>query len=95
MSSPTRRDLLPRLAKALNLRLGTNLQEAEILTAERLDELMGFDSMTLLEWVGAIEEEFQLTLPQQCLRAEWLVDLRQLVEFLTEHASPETVTDRR
>ena len=95
MSAPTRPDLVPRLAKALNLRLGTNLQEAEILAAGRLDELMGFDSMTLLEWVGAIEEEFQLTLPQQCLRAEWLVDLRQLVEFLSTHASPELAADRR
>lgn len=72
----------------MNLALGTNMDEGGLARVRRLDELIGFDSLTLLEWVAAVEEEFRVTIPPERLRLEFLVDLAAMVEYLTGATNP-------
>jgi acyl carrier protein len=70
------------LVKVMNHALGTNIDEGGLARVRRLDELVGFDSLTLVEWVAALEEEFQVTLPSERLRLEFLVDLDGVVDYM-------------
>jgi acyl carrier protein len=81
-NSTARQATLRRLVKVMNLALGTNIDEHGFSQVRRLDELIGFDSLTLLEWVAALEEEFQVTLPPERLRLEFLVDLDGMADYL-------------
>ena len=74
--------MLARILKVANNALAANLTEGDLSGIKRLDELIGFDSMTLLLWVTAIEEEFQLMIPPEQLQLDFLVDLQALSDFL-------------
>ena len=88
MNANAQQKTIKRLVKVMNQALGTNLAEGELSGVRRLDELVGFDSMTLLQWVAGLEEEFQVAFPPEQLRLEFLVDLGGLAKYLTRVFTP-------
>jgi acyl carrier protein len=58
--------------------LNLNLAPEEMSGLIRLDEVAGFDSITVLSFVAAVEKEFSITLTKAELKIEVLVDLPRL-----------------
>jgi acyl carrier protein len=84
MSTP---DLvLPRLRRLASSSLNLNLTDEELATLTRLDEVTGFDSLTVLEFVSAVEKEFGLTFEAGELRVDFLADLPGLAEYIAAHS---------
>jgi acyl carrier protein len=75
-------EVIARILQLANQALGANLVENDLSGVKKLDELIGFDSMTSLQWVTAIEQEFHIILPPEKLRLDFLVDLPALADFL-------------
>jgi acyl carrier protein len=83
MSTP---DLvLQRLRRLASSSLNMNLTAEELATLTQLDEVTGFDSLTVLEFVSAVEKEFGLTFEESELRADFLADLPGLAEYISAH----------
>jgi len=78
--------VLQRLRRLANASLNLNLGAEELAALTRLDEVSGFDSLTVLEFVTAVEKEFGLTLEAGALRAAFLANLPALAEYITEHS---------
>ena len=74
---------LQRLRLLASDALDLNLTPAELATVTRLDEVTGFNSLTILEFVAAVEKEFGCTLPPAELNAEFLTDLPRLAQRLS------------
>jgi acyl carrier protein len=81
----TRDLVLQRLRRSASTSLNLNLTAEELATLTRLDEVTGFDSLTVLEFVLAIEKEFGLTFQADELRTEFLADLPRLAEYISTH----------
>jgi acyl carrier protein len=78
-------EIMARLLKLANDTLAANLTEKDLSGIKRLDEVIGFDSMALLEWVAAIESEFQVMIPVERLKLNFLVDLQAVADFLCQN----------
>ena len=84
MSTP---DLvLERLRRLASSALNLNLTAEELAALTRLDEVTGFDSLSVLEFVSAVEKEFGLTFEAGELRADFLADLPRLAEYIAGHS---------
>ncbi len=77
--------VLQRLRRLASSSLNLNLSAEELATLTRLDAVTGFDSLTVLEFVSAIEKEFGLTLQAGELRTDFLADLPALAEYISTH----------
>jgi acyl carrier protein len=78
--------VLQRLRRLACSSLNLNLTAEELATLTRLDGVTGFDSLTVLEFVSAVEKEFSLTLQADELRTEFLADLPKLAEYISTHS---------
>ena len=78
--------VLQRLRRLASSSLNLNLTTEELATLTRLDEVTGFDSLTVLEFVSAVEKEFGLTLQAGELRTAFLADLPRLAEYISTHS---------
>lgn len=78
--------VLQRLRRLASSSLNLNLSAEELATLTRLDEVTGFDSLTVLEFVSAVEKEFDLTLQVGELRTDFLADLPGLAEYISAHS---------
>ena len=77
-------DLIFQRLQSLAARsLQLNLSAEEIATVTRLDEVAGLDSLTILEFVSAVEKEFGITFGASEMRADILVDLPALAERIS------------
>jgi len=84
MSTP---DLvLERLRRLSSSSLNLKLTAEELATLTRLDEVTGLDSLTVLEFVMAVEKEFGLTFEASELRIDFLANLPRLAEFIAAHS---------
>ena len=72
--SSTRR----RLRAVINRSLRANISEEVFARAQRLDELVTVDSLTLLEFAMAVETEFGIDLTSVNPGRESLMDLNRL-----------------
>lgn len=79
---------ISRLAGLLNRTLGANITADDLAGVKRVDELVGFDSMASLQWVAALEQEFQLRVPPDKLRLEFLADVAALAAFVSQACRP-------
>jgi acyl carrier protein len=70
--------ILQRLRQLSCAALNLNLSPEETAALSRLDEVAGFDSLTVLNFVSAVEKEFDVTLTGAELTTELLVDLPRL-----------------
>jgi acyl carrier protein len=78
------RDLIFNRLQGLAARsLQLNLSTEELATVTRLDEVAGLDSLTILEFVAAVESEFGITFEPSEMRADILVDLPALAERIS------------
>ncbi|MGD0578161.1 MAG: acyl carrier protein [Bryobacteraceae bacterium] len=75
--------VLQRLRHLADTSLGLNLTARELAALTRLDEVAGLDSLTVLEFVAAVEKEFGLTFAEDQLRASFLADLPALAGYLS------------
>jgi acyl carrier protein len=82
-------EITARLAGIIVRDLGANLTLEDLFGVERLDTILGFDSMVLMQWVAAIEREFRITIPPEKLRLDFLVDLPELIHFLSRTSEDE------
>jgi acyl carrier protein len=77
-------DLIFQRLQSLAARsLQLNLSAEELATVTRLDEVAGLDSLTILEFVSAVEKEFGITFEASEMRADILVDLPVLAERIS------------
>ena len=79
--------VLQRLRYLANSSLNLNLTAADLATLTRLDEVAGFDSLSVLGFLSAVEREFGLTLKASELRAGFLADLPALAAYIAAHGS--------
>jgi len=81
---PTRDLIFQRLQRLAVSSLNLDLSAEELATLTRLDEVAGLDSLTILEFVAAVEKEFGITLGEDELRANLLANLPELAERISE-----------
>jgi len=81
---PTPDQVLEQLRQLASKSLGLNLTPAELAAFNRLDEMAGLDSLTVLEFVTAVEKEFKVKFQESDLRADFLGDLRALSKHLAQ-----------
>lgn len=71
-----------RIRRVLIDSLSLDLRDEEVAYAERLDEVVGLDSLTVLEFVAALEKEFAIVLDPEHLELEKLKDLAALTSYI-------------
>jgi acyl carrier protein len=84
--SSTRR----RLREVINRSLRANISEEVFASAQRLDELVIVDSLTIIEFAMAIEAEFGIDLTSTNPGRELLMDLNRLEARLRDAARSES-----
>ncbi len=77
--------VLQRLRHLADSSLNLNLTAGELATLTRLDEVAGFDSLSVLQFLAAVEREFGLTFQASELRAGFLADLPGLAAYIVAH----------
>jgi acyl carrier protein len=65
------------------------LTEEELRNRDRVDDLFGIDSMTMLEFVTALEKEFGITIDPDHLNFDTLTDLARLADYITSTQAAE------
>jgi acyl carrier protein len=71
-----------RVRQVLNDALELNVPEEELVQAERLDDLFGVDSLAIIEFVTALEKEFQLRLDAEEITRDLIRDLPRLSKYI-------------
>ncbi len=79
---PSRDLILQRLRHVAVRALNLNLSADELATLTRLDEVTGLDSLSILEFVSALEQEFGITLGEDQLRSSFLANLPELARYI-------------
>lgn len=82
MSTPDRTEIAARIRRVLIDSLSLGLRDEDVAYAERLDEVVGLDSLTVLEFVAALEKEFAIVLDPEHLDLEKLKDLAALTSYI-------------
>jgi acyl carrier protein len=83
---PTPDLVLQRLRRLASSSLNLNLTAADLATLTRVDDVAGFDSLTVLQFVSAVEKEFGLTFAPSELNARFLADLPALAAYISSHS---------
>ena len=79
---PSVTDTASRIRKVFVDSLGLNLNAAELDYERKLDEYAGLDSLAVLEFVTALEKEFDITIEPELLRLEFVRDLPELAAYI-------------
>ena len=80
----TVRDTSDRIKRVLVKSLNLNLSEADLEYGQRLDELVGLDSLAVIEFVTALEKEFGIVMEPEMLRLELVSDLPKLAAYVED-----------
>jgi acyl carrier protein len=72
-----------RIAKVLEEVVGANVTEADLAAVARLDEIVPFDSLTAVQLVAGLEQEFGVRFAPDQLSVQFLGDARGLEDFLS------------
>ena len=80
--------VLNRLRLTANASLNLNLTPAELASLNRLEEVAGLDSLTVLEFLAALEKEFGLSIAPNHLQGEFLADLPSLARYILSQVGP-------
>jgi acyl carrier protein len=75
-----------RLRHVVNTALRANVSEEAFAAAQRLDELVSVDSLTMIEFALALETEFGVDLMSANPGRDLLIDLNRLEVRLRNHA---------
>lgn len=92
-NTPDTRQIRHRIQKVVADCLLLETSPLDLEEDGQLGELIGLDSIAMLEYVVALEKEFGITLSPDALRLELLADIRRLSEHLGLMLEPrDTVT---
>lgn len=71
-----------RIRKAVEKSLGIEIDREEFASAERMDDFLGMDSISAMEIVVALEQEFGLVFDDNMLNVREIGDLAGLESYL-------------
>ena len=75
-------DLEARVGRVLIDSLSLNIDEDDLQYSESLDQVMGLDSLAVLEFLTALEKEFGITIEQEKLKLALFRDLPALADYI-------------
>jgi len=81
------RNTMNRIRKVFVESLHLNLKEEDLDYERKLDETVGMDSLAVLEFVTALEQEFGVTIDPEMLRLDFVRDLRQLASYIEQRTA--------
>ncbi|MEE2778233.1 MAG: acyl carrier protein [Acidobacteriota bacterium] len=73
-----------RIRQVLKESLKLNVADDELKEVKRVDDLLGLDSIALLEFVMGLEREFGVTFDPERLDSEFVSDLDGLARYVRE-----------
>ena len=79
-------DTLDRIRRVFIESLHLNIRAEDLNYGDKLDEAAGLDSVAVLEFIAALEKEFEIQLEPEMLTLETVRDLRQLAAYIEERA---------
>ena len=82
-----RNDVADRIKRVFIDTVAPGLREEALRFTEKLDDVAGLDSIALLEFVVALEKEFQFRFEPDQLRRELLRDLDGLTSYVAGRLS--------
>jgi len=82
-----RDDIGTRIRRVFIEAVAPGLSEETLRFTQKLDDVAGFDSIALLEFVVALEKEFQFKFEPEQLRRELLRDLDGLTSYVAGRLS--------
>jgi acyl carrier protein len=77
-------DTVNRIRRVFIEALRLNIHLEDLPYADRLDEAAGLDSVAILEFVLALEKEFDVAIEPQFLQFDFLRDLSRLASYIEE-----------
>ena len=77
-------ETLDRIRRVLIGSLHLNLREEDLAYETKLDETVGLDSVAVLEFVAAMEKEFEITFDPEMLTIDLVRDLNRLASYIDE-----------
>jgi len=89
----TRDDVLARVRRVLIDSLSLNIEEDDLRYSESLDQVMGLDSLAVLEFTTALEKEFGIMIEHEKLELSLLRDLPALARYIQSVAAAPPASD--
>jgi acyl carrier protein len=81
------RDTRDRVRRVFIESLQLNLREEDFSYQATLDESVGLDSVAVLDFVAALEKEFDITFEPEMLTVELVRDLNELTAYVGERTA--------
>jgi len=81
------RNTTDRIGRVFVRSLHLNLSEGDLDYGQKLDEVVGLDSLAVIEFVTALEKEFGITMEPERLRLDLVRDLPKLAAYVEERVS--------
>ena len=81
------RHTMDRIRSVFVRSLHLNLSERELDYEQKLDDLVGLDSLAVIEFVTALEKEFGITMEPELLRLDLVRDLPQLAAYVEDRVA--------
>jgi acyl carrier protein len=87
---PASRETMDRIRRVFVESLQLNVRAQDLPYEQKLDEVVGLDSLAILEFVTAVEKEFGVTIEPEWLRIDFLRNLPQLAAYIEDrtHCPP-------
>jgi len=86
---------MDRIRRIFIRSLHLNLSEEDLAYEDKLDETVGLDSVAVLEFVAALEKEFEIKFEPEMLTLELVRDLKQLAAYIDERSARRPPLDSR
>jgi len=80
-------DTTDRIKRVFVRSLHLNLSAGDLEYEQKLDAVVGLDSLAVIEFVAALEKEFGITLEPELLRLDFVSDLPQLARYIEDRAA--------
>ena len=80
------RNTMDRIRRVFVESLHLNLKEEDLDYEHKLDESVGLDSLAVLEFITALEQEFGFKIEPEMLRLDFVRDLPQLASYIERRA---------
>jgi acyl carrier protein len=86
-SGAASRETVDRIKRVFVSSLHLNLTEADLAYEQQLDELVGLDSLAVIEFVTAIEKEFGIRIEHELLRLDFVRSLPRLSAYVEDRVA--------
>lgn len=79
---PALSDIMDRIRGVFIRSLNLNVRAEDLPYERKLDEVAGLDSIAVLEFITAVENEFGITIEPELLQMEFVRDLPRLAAYV-------------